>query len=66
MATAQVDALHIAAATFHGIDYLLTWNCKHIANAHVLARIRELLLELNWPEPVICTPEEMLGNDDAS
>ena len=30
---AKLDALHIAVATIHGIDYLLTWNCKHIANA---------------------------------
>lgn len=61
---ALVDALHIATATFHGVDYLLTWNCKHIANARILPKIRELLIELNLPEPVICTPEEMVGEDD--
>lgn len=61
---ALIDALHISAATFHGVDYLLTWNCKHIANARVLSRIRELLIELDLPEPVICTPEEMIGDDD--
>lgn len=62
--TAQVDALHIAAAAFHEIDYLLTWNCKHIANAHVLPKIRDLLLELGYPVPIICTPEEMVGGED--
>ena len=60
---AQVDALHIAVTAFHEIEYLLTWNCKHIANAQVLPRIRDLLLELGYPVPVICTPEEMVGEE---
>ena len=62
-ADAQVDALHIAVAAFHEVEYLLTWNCKHIANAHVLPRIRDLLLELGYAVPIICTPEEMIGED---
>lgn len=61
---AQVDALHIAVAAFHEIEYLLTWNCKHIANARVVPRIRDLLLELGYPVPVICTPEEMVGEEE--
>jgi hypothetical protein len=61
---AGVDALHIAAAAFHGLDYLLTWNCKHIANAHILPRIRDCLTDLHFSVPVICTPEEMLGDED--
>lgn len=61
---AQVDALHIAVAAFHEVEYLLTWNCKHIANAQVLPRIRDLLLELGYPVPIICTPEEMVGEDE--
>jgi predicted nucleic acid-binding protein len=60
---AQVDALHIACVAHHRIQYLLTWNCKHIANAKILPRIRELLDQLGIPAPIICTPEELLGDD---
>jgi hypothetical protein len=59
----QLDALHIAAVAHHRIQYLLTWNCKHIANAKILPRIYELLNELEIPIPIICTPEELLGDD---
>jgi hypothetical protein len=61
---ARIDALHIATATLHRVDYLLTWNCRHLANAAVLGRIRDLFLEMNLIQPVICTPEELLGEDD--
>lgn len=61
-AKAQVDALPIAAVAHHRVQYLLTWNCKHIANAKILPRIHELLTELGIPIPIICTPEEMLGD----
>jgi|ERR1043165_572243 predicted nucleic acid-binding protein len=57
---ARLDALHIAVAAFHGVDYLLTWNCAHIANARILPRIREVLTELGFSTPIICTPEEMV------
>lgn len=60
---AQVDALHIAAVAHHRIKYLLTWNCRHIANAKILPRIHEVLGDLNVPIPIICTPEELLGDD---
>jgi len=60
---AQVDALHIAAVAHHRIQYLLTWNCTHIANARILPRIHDLLSELGIPIPIICTPEELLGDD---
>ncbi|HEX9782492.1 MAG TPA: hypothetical protein VGA56_07130 [Opitutaceae bacterium] len=60
---AQLDALHIAAVAHHRIQYLLTWNCKHIANAKILPRIHDLLIELQIPIPIICTPEELLGDD---
>lgn len=60
---AQVDALHIASVAHHRIEYLLTWNCKHIANAKTLPRIQRVLAEMGIPIPVICTPEEMLGDD---
>lgn len=61
--SAQIDALHIAAVAYHEIDYLLTWNCKHIANARILPRIRDVLTELGLFVPIICTPEEMVGDD---
>jgi hypothetical protein len=60
---AQVDALHIATVAHHRIQYLLTWNCKHIANAKILPRIHQVLTDAGVPIPVICTPEELLGND---
>lgn len=60
---AQVDALHIAAVAHHRIDYLLTWNCSHIANAKILPRIFSALRDLDLPLPIICTPEELLGDD---
>jgi hypothetical protein len=60
---AQVDALHIAAVAHHRIQYLLTWNCKHIANAKILPSIHYLLGELGISIPIICTPEEMLGDE---
>lgn len=62
-AKAQVDALHIATVAHHRIQYLLTWNCKHIANAQILPRIHQVLTDAEVPIPVICTPEELLGND---
>ncbi len=60
---AQVDALHIATVAHHRIQYLLTWNCKHIANAKILPRIHRVLEDLGIPIPIICTPEELLGDD---
>lgn len=59
--TAFVDALHIATATVHGIDYLLTWNCTHIANAEILPRIATICANREFALPYICTPEELLG-----
>lgn len=61
---AQVDALHIAIVAHYQIDYLLTWNCKHIANAKILPRIHNLFIDLcSIPIPIICTPEELLGDE---
>ena len=60
---ASVDALHIAMVAHHRIQYLLTWNCKHIANARILPRIHEALTDLGCPIPIICTPEEMVDDD---
>ena len=60
-AKAKLDALHVASAAAGGVDYLLTQNCKHIANAHVLPRVYDLLEELGLPRILICTPAEFLG-----
>jgi len=59
---AKFDALHVAMAACGGVDYLLTQNCKHIANAHVLPRVYDLLAELGLPRLLICTPAEFLGD----
>jgi len=64
---AAADALHVAAAAVAGIQYLLTLNCKHIANAHELPRVYRLLDEHGFGQLLICTPAEFLGgegNDD--
>lgn len=57
---AEEDALHIAVAAVHGMDYLLTWNCKHIANATMRHRIETACSDSGYDSPVICTPEELL------
>lgn len=58
---ADVDAVHIAAATVHGMDYLLTWNCKHIANAQIQGKLAEISLNFGYELPILCTPYELLG-----
>ena len=60
---ASVDAIHIAITAFHRVQYLLTWNCKHIANARILPRIHNVLVDMMIPIPIICTPEEMVDDD---
>jgi len=55
---ARSDAEHVATATVHGVDYLLTWNCKHIANAETLPRVYRLLTDMGFSPPLIVTPEE--------
>lgn len=57
-----VDALHIAIATVHGMDYLLTWNCKHIANAEMQTAVSKICRSNGYEPPVICTPEELSGD----
>ena len=55
------DAVHIATATVYGLDYLLTWNCKHIANAQIQRKLAEISLDFGYQLPIICTPYELLG-----
>jgi predicted nucleic acid-binding protein len=59
---AKVDAIHIAAATVHGMDYLLTWNCKHIANAQIQGKLAEISLDFGYELPILCTPNELMGD----
>ena len=63
-ATARLDALHVATAALAGVQYLLTQNCRHIANAHVLPRVYRLLGDLGLPGLLIATPIEFLGGTD--
>ena len=59
---ASDDAIHIACASLHEVDYLLTWNCKHIANPHNKLRIQKCLTRHLVQMPVICTPEDFIGD----
>jgi hypothetical protein len=63
-AKAQDDAAHIALATVHNMDYLLTWNCRHIDNAETKPIIRAVCGRLGYACPEICTPEELMGGLD--
>lgn len=54
------DALHVAAAVVHMMDYLLTWNLSHIAKAEARNRIENTCRTIGYDSPIICTPEELL------
>jgi hypothetical protein len=58
---AAQDAAHIAVAAVHSIDFLLTWNCRHIANAEIIPITRKICLAHGFTCPFICTPEELMG-----
>ena len=58
---AALDALHIAIAVVNGMDFLVTWNCTHIANASIRITIETICRSLGYEPPVICTPEELMG-----
>lgn len=55
------DALHLALASFHECDYLLTWNCRHLANASKFGHIRRINAMLGLKTPELVTPPELLG-----
>jgi hypothetical protein len=63
---AATDALHISVAAVNGIQYLLTWNCKHIANASFRPGIERMCRKAGYEAPVICTPQELLGIEDGT
>lgn len=58
------DAFHVAVAAVHGMNYLLTWNFKHIANASLRHRIERICREAGFEPPIICTPDELMGATD--
>ena len=58
------DALHLAIASFHNVDALLTWNCRHLANANKIHSIRQINQELGLFVPELTTPLNYLGGDD--
>ena len=59
--SADRDAAHVAVAAYHAVDYLLTWNCKHLANAQIMRKIESVCQTLGYRMPIICTPEELMG-----
>ncbi|MCI0698281.1 type II toxin-antitoxin system VapC family toxin [candidate division KSB1 bacterium] len=58
------DALHLALASYHKCDFLLTWNCKHLANANKFHHIRRVNTILGLYIPLLVTPLELLGEDE--
>lgn len=62
-AVAETDALHIAVAAVHGMNFIVTWNFRHIANATMEPLIREVCLRHGWHCPEICTPEQLLPEE---
>ena len=60
-AKAATDAAHIAVAAVHGMHFLVTWNCTHIANAEMATSIQAVCRQQGFTAPVICTPEELMG-----
>lgn len=58
------DALHLAIASFHRVEFLLTWNCTHLANANKLERIRLLNYEIGLPTPTLTTPLNFLSGGE--
>ena len=58
---AASDALHVALAAVNGMDFLLTWNCTHIANGVILKTVNTVCRDSGYEPPIVCTPEELLA-----
>lgn len=58
------DALHIALAAVHRVQYLVSWNFRHIVNASLRPAIERVCREAGYHPPIICTPEELLEEND--
>ena len=61
---AAIDAVHVAIAAAHGVDFLVTWNCTHIANAAVREKIEAVCRSAGFRPPIICTPLELRVEED--
>jgi hypothetical protein len=59
---AASDAIHVAVSSLNGVNFLLTWNCRHLANPHLLGRLREFMARHGLSLPEICTPVELVGD----
>jgi len=57
---AEIDAYHIAVATVNGMNYLLTWNCAHIANAIMRPKVEDICRGYGYEPSIICTPQELM------
>jgi len=57
---AEIDAYHISVATVNGMNYLLTWNCTHIANAVIRPKLEDVCRSHGYEPPIICTPQELM------
>jgi len=57
---AKIDAFHLAVAAWHKMDYVLSWNCKHIASGRVQKTLQEINLRLGVHTPIVCTSEELM------
>ena len=60
---ARADALHIALATAQGLDYLMTWNVTHLANAIIRPKVERACRDMGYEPPVLCTPDELMTGE---
>lgn len=63
-ASALNDAIHIAISAVHGVDYLLTWKFRHLANAETKPLVRQVCEQQGYSSPEICTPSELMGGTE--
>jgi hypothetical protein len=61
---AAADAAHMAVAAFHGVDFLMTWNVAHIANAALRRRVEDICRAQGYVAPILCTPDELMEDPD--
>ncbi len=56
----KIDAFHLAVAAWYGMDYVLSWNCKHIVSGRVQKILQDLNAKTGMHTPIMCTPEELM------
>ena len=59
---AQYDALHLAVAAVHGVEFLMTWNCRHLANGMLWRKMEDVCATAGYAVPTICTPFTLIGD----